>query len=100
MIIRGGINIFPSEIEQVLLAHPGVHEAAVVGQPSRAHGEEVAAFVVAGTMVTESALRRHCQNRLAPYKRPRIFLFRSELPKSGLGKILKDRLAASLETLP
>jgi long-chain acyl-CoA synthetase len=100
MIIRGGVNIFPSEIEQVLLAHPGVREAAVVGQPSRARGEEVAAFVVAGTMVTESALRRHCENRLAPYKQPRIFLFRSELPKSGLGKILKDRLAASLETLP
>src|SRR5262249_52830242 len=48
VIIRGGVNIYPAEIEQVLLAHPGVREAAVVGQPSRERGEEVAAFVVAG----------------------------------------------------
>jgi acyl-CoA synthetase (AMP-forming)/AMP-acid ligase II len=100
VIIRGGVNIYPGEIEQVLLAHPGVREAAVVGQPSRARGEEIAAFVVAGQAVSESALRRHCQDRLAPYKRPRVILFRNELPKSGLGKILKDRLAASLEPLP
>jgi acyl-CoA synthetase (AMP-forming)/AMP-acid ligase II len=100
VIIRGGINIYPAEIEQVLLAHPGVREAAVVGQPSRERGEEVAAFVVAGTTVTESALRRHCQDRLAPYKHPRTFRFARELPKSGLGKILKDRLAATLEPLP
>ncbi len=100
VIIRGGVNIFPAEIEQVLLAHPGVREAAVVGQRSHERGEEIAAFVVAGRAVTESALRQHCQGRLAAYKQPRVFVFRNELPKSGLGKILKDRLAASLEPLP
>jgi len=99
VIIRGGVNIYPGEIEQVLLAHPGVREAAVVGQPSRARGEEVAAFVVAEA-VSEGALHRHCEARLAPYKRPRTIFMLDELPKSGLGKILKDRLAATLETLP
>jgi acyl-coenzyme A synthetase/AMP-(fatty) acid ligase len=100
VIIRGGVNIYPGEIEEVLLAHPGVREAAVIGQPSRTRGEEVAAFVVVGDKVTEGALHRHCEKRLAPYKRPRTIQLRSELPKSGLGKILKDRLAESLETLP
>lgn len=71
MIIRGGVNIFPEEIEQVLIEHPAVRDAVVVAWPSPARGEEVAAFVVAGSKVGEAELKEHCAAVLAPYKVPR-----------------------------
>jgi long-chain acyl-CoA synthetase len=95
LIIRGGYNVYPSEIENVLHAHPAVAEAAVVGVPDERLGEEVMAVVIVrGAMeLREHDLVTWCRERLAAYKCPRIFQFRSELPKNALGKILKDELA-------
>jgi long-chain acyl-CoA synthetase len=98
LIIRGGYNVYPSEIENVLHAHPAVAEAAVVGVPDERLGEEVmAAIVVRPAMeLLEHELVTWCRERLAAYKCPRVFQFRSELPKNTLGKILKDELAAGV----
>jgi acyl-CoA synthetase (AMP-forming)/AMP-acid ligase II len=99
MIIRGGVNIYPTEIEQTLVAHPAVAEAAVVGWPSRERGEEVAAFVVCRAAVSENDLLAHCRGSLAPYKIPKGIYFLDELPKSGLGKVLKPALVERLRQL-
>ena len=97
LIIRGGYNVYPSEIENVLHAHPAVAEAAVVGVPDDRLGEEVMAVVIvrAAMELGELELVSWCRERLAAYKCPRVFQFRSELPKNTLGKVLKDELAAS-----
>jgi len=94
LIIRGGYNVYPREIEDVLHAHPAVAEAAVVGIPHDRLGEEVLAVVTLqdGAVVTVAELMGHCRERLAAYKYPRIFEFRDELPKNTLGKVLKDQL--------
>ncbi len=100
MIIRGGINIYPAEIEHVLELHECVREAAVVGRPSREYGEEIVAFVVprdAAEPPDDEALRGHCTAGLAPYKVPREFQVVEELPKSGVGKVLKTELRERLE---
>jgi acyl-CoA synthetase (AMP-forming)/AMP-acid ligase II len=99
MIIRGGVNIYPAEIEQTLVAHPAVAEAAVVGWPSQERGEEVAAFVVCRASVTEHDLIGHCRTSLAPYKIPKRIFLLDELPKSGLGKVLKPALVERLRQL-
>jgi acyl-CoA synthetase (AMP-forming)/AMP-acid ligase II len=99
MIIRGGVNIYPAEIEQTLATHPAVAEAAVVGWPSQERGEEVAAFVVCRTLVTEQDLLAHCRGSLAPYKIPRGIFILDQLPKSGLGKVLKSALVLRLPQL-
>jgi len=96
VIIRGGVNIYPAEIEQTLAVHPAVAEAAVVGWPSHERGEEVAAFVVCRTEVDEAELVLHCRGALAPYKIPKRIFIVGELPKSGLGKVLKADLVARL----
>ncbi|MEX2454232.1 MAG: AMP-binding protein, partial [Rhodospirillaceae bacterium] len=83
MIIRGGVNIYPVEIELTLGVHPAVAEAAVVGWPSKERGEEVAAFVVCREPVGEDVLRAHCRQTLAPYKIPKRIFFIEDLPKSG-----------------
>jgi long-chain acyl-CoA synthetase len=97
LIIRGGYNVYPSEIENVLHAHPAVAGAAVVGVPDERLGEEVMAVVIVrGVMeLRENELISWCRERLAAYKCPRIIQFRSELPKNALGKVLKDELALS-----
>ena len=97
LIIRGGYNVYPSEIENVLHAHPAVAEAAVVGVPDERLGEEVMAVVIvrAAMELGELELVTWCRERLAAYKCPRVFQFRAELPKNTLGKVLKDELAAS-----
>jgi long-chain acyl-CoA synthetase len=94
LIIRGGYNVYPSEIENVLHAHPAVAEAAVVGIPDSRLGEEVMAVVIRrpATDLLESELLSFCRERLAAYKCPRVFQFRLELPKNSLGKVLKDEL--------
>ncbi|WP_126428023.1 long-chain-fatty-acid--CoA ligase [Brevibacillus marinus] len=91
MIIAGGFNIYPREVEKVLFEHPAVQEAAVVGVPDPYRGETVKAFVVvkAGQTVSEQELDAHCRKRLAAYKVPRIYEFRSELPKTMVGKVLR-----------
>jgi long-chain acyl-CoA synthetase len=102
MIISGGTNIYPREIEEVLLAHPDVAEVAVVGRPDPIWGEAVTAFVVAKgpTPPEAQTLIDWCRDRIASFKKPKSVHFLDELPKSALGKVLKrelrDRL--SLET--
>jgi len=95
LIIRGGYNVYPSEIENVLHAHPAVADAAVVGIPDERLGEEVMAVVILRPSMDllEHELVSYCRDRMASYKCPRVFQFRSELPKNALGKVLKDELA-------
>lgn len=94
MIIRGGENIYPKEIEEVLYRHPAVAEAAVVGLPDPIWGEQVAAFIVArpGMSVSAEAITEHCQAHLADFKCPRIVEFVESFPKTATGKIQKNRL--------
>jgi long-chain acyl-CoA synthetase len=100
VIISGGSNIYPREVEEVLLTHPGVHEVSVVGRPSAEWGEEVVAFVVpeADWAPDAAALDAHCLAAIARFKRPKAYLFVDELPKNNYGKVLKtvlrERLAA------
>ena len=100
MIIRGGENIAPAEIESVLMSHPSVDECAVIGIPSVEWGQTVKAFVVPrkGAKVSEGDLSEYCRSRLSSFKRPETIEFIDELPKNPLGKILrKDLRAASGE---
>jgi long-chain acyl-CoA synthetase len=94
MIISGGSNIYPREIEEVLLCHPDLAEAAVVGRPHPEWGEEVVAFVVRrpGAEVGGEALDRLCLSQIARYKRPRDYRFVDALPKNNYGKVLKTEL--------
>lgn len=99
IIVRGGVNIYPNEIEETLLSHPAVAEAAVVGHRSSEMGEEVAAFIIAKSKVTEQELVEFCRARLAPYKIPRMIYFVEDMPKNSLGKILKLELLKQLPRL-
>src|SRR5215472_3224325 len=94
MIIRGGFNVYPRELEEVLLTHPEVSLAAVVGVPHDAYGEEVKAFVVRrpGAAVSEAELVSWCKQTMAAYKYPRIVEFRDSLPMTATGKVLKREL--------
>ncbi len=94
MVIRGGFNVYPREVEEVLYAHPAVIEAAVIGVPHESHGEEVKAVVVLGKdqSLTAEELIAFCKERLAAYKYPRIVEFSDALPKGPTGKILKREL--------
>jgi acyl-CoA synthetase (AMP-forming)/AMP-acid ligase II len=94
MIIRGGENIAPAEIEAVLVSHPAVEEAAVVGVPDDEWGQRVAAFVALrpGAKATEEELGEFCRQRLASFKKPEVFRFLPELPKNPMGKILRREL--------
>lgn len=96
MIISGGVNVYPREVEEVLFAHPSVLEAAVIGLPDETWGEVVTAVVVArvGCTLTEDELLEHCRGALAGYKRPRAVKFVAELPRNPSGKILKRELRA------
>jgi long-chain acyl-CoA synthetase len=99
LIIRGGYNVYPREIEEVLYEHPAVQEAAVVGIANEDMGEEVAAAVVLkkGEHVTESDLRAFVKERVASYKYPRKIWFADELPKGPTGKILKREIEVPQE---
>jgi fatty-acyl-CoA synthase len=96
MIIRGGENIYPREIEAVLLGHPGVTDAAVVGVADRFWGEEVGAVVCSPAPPTVAELTELCRDRLARYKVPTRWLFTDSLPLTATGKIRKDVLSAQL----
>jgi len=91
LIISGGANIYPREIEEVLLTHAGVLEAAVVARPHADWGEEVVAFIVrrAGADVSPAELDRLCLDNIARFKRPKSYRFVDALPKNNYGKILK-----------
>ncbi|OAN70292.1 MULTISPECIES: AMP-binding protein [Roseobacteraceae] len=96
VIISGGSNIYPREVEEVLLRHSGVVETNVVGREEAEWGEEVIAFVVAEPGVTAQALDRFCLDNIARFKRPKAYCFVLELPKSSYGKILKTELRQML----
>jgi long-chain acyl-CoA synthetase len=97
MIIVSGFNVYPNEVEEILVEHPKVREAAVIGRPFAASGEEVIAFVVPREPdLTEADLRHFCRERLTGYKVPREFIFREDLPKSNVGKVLRRSLKDSL----
>jgi long-chain acyl-CoA synthetase len=94
MIIAGGFNIYPREIEEVLYEHPDVQEAVVAGVPDPYRGETVKAYVVLkeGSSITEEDLNSFARKHLAAYKVPRVYEFRKELPKTAVGKILRRAL--------
>jgi long-chain acyl-CoA synthetase len=94
LVIRGGYNVYPREIEEVLFDHPGVGAAAVIGKPDEKLGQEVLAFVVAkeGVKLTSDELIAHCKERLAAYKYPREVRVIDELPMGPTGKVLKKEL--------
>lgn len=98
MIIRGGENIAPAEVEAVLYSHPGVDEAAVVGVPDVEWGQRVAAFVVPrpGVDLTAEDLAALCRSRLASFKKPEVIRFVAALPKNLLGKVLRNDLRAQI----
>jgi long-chain acyl-CoA synthetase len=108
LIISGGSNIYPREVEEALLLHADVAEAAVVGRPHAEWGEEVVAFVVArdpmagdvARMTLERALDAHCLDRIARFKRPKAYVFVAELPKNNAGKVLKTALRDMLVGRP
>ena len=93
MILRGGFNVYPREVEEVLYAHPAIVEAAVIGVPHESHGEEVKAVVVSrDPKLTPEDVIAWCKQRLAAYKYPRSVEFSESLPKGPTGKILKREL--------
>jgi acyl-CoA synthetase (AMP-forming)/AMP-acid ligase II len=99
MIVRGGENVYPIEIETVLADFPGVRDVAVIGLPSEEWGESVCAVLAlepGGESPTAEELRRHCRHRLAAYKVPTRFEFASELPVNASGKVLKTELRRAL----
>jgi long-chain acyl-CoA synthetase len=94
MIIRGGYNVYPREIEEVLYEHPAVREAAVVGVPHDELGEEIGAAVALkdGAEVTTDELRQHVKGQVAAYKYPRLVWLVDDLPKGPTGKVLKREI--------
>jgi len=101
VIISGGQNIYPREVEEALLTHPSVSEVAVVSRPSTEWGEEVVAFVVMQMGALDAAaLDRHCLDRIARFKRPKAFIELPELPKNNYGKVLKTELRQRLADAP
>jgi long-chain acyl-CoA synthetase len=94
MIVRGGYNVYPREIEEVLYTHPDIAEAAVIGVPDEHFGEEVGAAIVPrpGAALESEQIRRWAKERLSAYKVPRLFAFVEELPKGATGKVLKREI--------
>jgi long-chain acyl-CoA synthetase len=94
MIISGGYNVYPREIDEVIYEHPKVSEACAVGIPHPSRGEQVKLFVVlkAGETATSDEIIAFCAERMAKYKLPTLVEFRDELPKTNIGKILRKVL--------
>ena len=97
MIVSGGENVYPQEVEDSLARHPGVLEAAVVGVADAEYGQRLRAFVVAmpGETLTEEGLRDHVRADLARYKVPRDIVLVDELPRNATGKVVKRQLGLS-----
>jgi acyl-CoA synthetase (AMP-forming)/AMP-acid ligase II len=100
MIIRGGVNIYPHEIEEVLMRHAEVREAAATAMTSAELGEEVVAFVVLHRPLEQQQLLEHCRLQLAPYKVPKLIVQVDELPRNSSGKVLKAKLQELLVRQP
>lgn len=96
VVISGGSNIYPREVEEALMTHPGVAEACVVGAPDAEWGEAVVAFIVGA--VEPADLDAHLLERIARFKRPKRYVFVDELPKNAYGKVLKRELRATLDS--
>jgi long-chain acyl-CoA synthetase len=98
LIISGGSNVYPREVEEVLLMHDEVSEVAVVGRPDPEWGETPVAFVITrpGAAVAADELSRHCLAHMARYKRPREYRFVDVLPKNSYGKVVKTELRRRL----
>ncbi len=96
MIIAGGFNIYPRDIDEALYEHPKIADAVSIGVPDEYRGETVKVFVVVkpGEMLTEEEVIAHCEERLASYKVPRLVEFRDQLPKTMVGKVLRKELRA------
>ena len=94
LVIRGGLNVYPKDVEEVIYRHPGVQEAAVVGLPDTMMGEEVCAYIVprSGVEMTSAEIIEHCQSNLAKYKTPKFVEFVDALPKTTIGKIQKKEI--------
>jgi len=94
MIIAGGYNIYPREIDEVLYEHPKIKDACSIGVSDEYRGETVKSFIVPneGETITEEEVFEFCKEKLAPYKRPKKLEFRKDLPKSAVGKILRKKL--------
>ncbi|MDV7271698.1 AMP-binding protein [Thioclava sp. A2] len=101
VIISGGSNIYPREVEEVLLTHPAVHEVSVIGRPDAEWGEDVVAFIClrAGADVTEAELDALCLANIARFKRPKGYYFVPDLPKNNYGKVLKGALREQLREM-
>src|SRR5215216_1959596 len=92
MIVSGGENVFPQEVEETLAKHPNVSDAAVIGVDDEKWGQALKAFVVKSGSVSEDALKKHVKDNLAGYKVPQKIEFREELPRNPAGKVLKREL--------
>jgi acyl-CoA synthetase (AMP-forming)/AMP-acid ligase II len=97
LIVSGGENVYPAEVERVLGDHPAVADVAVIGTPHPRWVETPVAFVVAAEAVDEDALIAHCRGRLAGFKKPTRIIFVDELPRNAAGKVLKRRLRDTVE---
>jgi long-chain acyl-CoA synthetase len=102
MIIRGGENIYPREIDEVLYRHPAVAAAATIGVPDELYGEEVAAFVVLkdGVDLAGENIIAYCREHLADYKCPKSIHIVKDIPKGPTGKLLKRELARQYSSVP
>jgi long-chain acyl-CoA synthetase len=91
MILVGGFNVYPREVEDILFTHPKVALAAVVGVPDTKSGESVKAFIQLkpGESATEEEIRQFCKENMAGYKRPKMIEFREDIPVSNVGKVLR-----------
>jgi acyl-CoA synthetase (AMP-forming)/AMP-acid ligase II len=100
MIVSGGENVYPIEVEKTLAAHPEVAEAAVIGVDDEQYGQRLVAFVVleAGASATLDTLKQHVRKHLANYKVPRDIMILAELPRSSTGKIVRGDLRARIGT--
>ena len=92
LIIRGGLNILPGEIDEVLFRHPAVLEASTIGVPDKFFGENIVSFIVPKKPVTEEVLIAHCAKYLQYVKRPSRIIFQTVIPKTPSGKLLRRKL--------
>ena len=97
LIVSGGANVYPREVEEVLLSHPAVAQASVIGKPSTEWGEDVVAFIVPDREVDEKTLDEFCLDNIARFKRPKSYCMVKELPTNNYGKVIKAELRKMLE---
>ena len=102
MIVTSGFNVYPAEVEQILVKFPGMLEAAVVGRNDEYRGEKVVAYITLepGLSVTDEELDTHCREHLAGYKIPREYIRLDRLPRTPVGKIAKNNLPQATNSVP